>query len=102
MINWNYLDQVYGPVNKLVNVFFIFFLVLINFASQLENSRINVWGHIGGLIVGFFVIFLLTSPEMQDDGICCPHKYWFIVSSVILGFFYITGFLLFYFLEYYA
>jgi hypothetical protein len=96
MINWNYLDQVYGPMNKLINVMFIFFMVLINFASQLNNSRINVWGHLGGLLIGFFVVFLLKKPEQENDGICCPHKYWVIVSSCILGAFLVGGFLAFY------
>jgi hypothetical protein len=96
MINWNYLDQVYGPMNKIVNLLFITFLVLMNFAYQINNPSINVWGHIGGLIVGFLVVFLLKKPEQENDGVCCPHKYWVIINSCLLGAFYVVGFLVFY------
>jgi hypothetical protein len=98
-MNWNYLDTLYGPANKIIMVFFIFFLVLINFASQIGNSRINIWGHVGGLIVGFFAIFILLKPVQENDGVFCPYKYWFITSGVVLAGFIITGFLLFYLLS---
>lgn len=85
MINWNYLDVVYGPMNKFIHLFFIIFFMLINFSSQLANPRINVYGHLGGLIIGFLTVFLLIKPVQDGDGVCCSYKYWNMICWIMLG-----------------
>ncbi len=84
MINWNYLDVVYGPMNKYIHLFFIIFFMLINFTMQMTNERINMYGHIGGMMVGFFTVFLLIKPVQEGDGVCCSYKYWNIICWVVL------------------
>lgn len=44
---------------------------------------IDNWGHLGGFITGFFLVFVLVKPEMENDGICCGNKVWKIISYIM-------------------
>jgi hypothetical protein len=101
MINWNYLDVVYGFLYKYIHLSFIVIFMLLNFSSQIANPRINVYGHLGGLLVGFFTVFVLLKPVQEGDGVCCNYKYWNIASWIILGLSTVTEFLCFYLLDNY-
>ena len=98
-MNWNFMDTLFGPINKCLNLYFIFLVILLNFASQSDNSMVNNWGHLGGLVSGFVIIFVITKPQLADDGVFCSHKLWFIINSIILALFTIGGFILFYLLD---
>jgi hypothetical protein len=96
-MNWNFLDTVYGPMNKILNLFFIFLFVLLSFAYQSSfNSRINVWGHFGGLLVGFFTLFIILKPIRENDGVCCKYQIWRLISTFTVGGFVFMGFPIFY------
>jgi hypothetical protein len=71
-------------------------ILLLNFSTGATNPLINNYGHLGGLIVGFFFSFLIIKPIEQGDGVCCPNKIWVIISSVLLAGFTLAGFLIFY------
>lgn len=100
-INWKYLDQIYGPTAKFMNIFYIFFMVLIGFISQINNPNINIYGHLGGLIVGFFFTFIILPPMEANDGACCHNKIWIIISYSLLGVLVVVGITLFYTLDKY-
>ena len=94
-MNWNMLDRVMGR-GKYFNLFFILFIVLINITFGFANPVIDNFGHLGGLICGFFIIFILHQPNEENDGMCCRHKIWFWISLGIMTVFYIGGLTLFY------
>ena len=94
-MNWNYLDSEYGsPTNKIYSLFFILIILLFNLSSSITNPMIDNWGHFGGFITGFFLLFLLCKPEMENDGICCGNKVWKIISYIMNGLIFIVGFIL--------
>lgn len=74
---------------------------MLGFSSQMNNPMINFWGHIGGLLIGFFFSFLIMKPYDHNDGVCCPNKIWKVLSSLLLGIFTVAGFTLFYVLDHY-
>lgn len=76
-------------------------MCLLNFSYQSGNKQINLWGHLGGLLVGFFTLFIIQKPKRANDGVCCTYPTWLITSSVLLGGFLLIGFTLFYTLDYY-
>jgi len=79
-INWNYLDRVLGTMNKFCNLIFIIFIVLMNISYGFSNSMIDNYGHLGGLIWGFFLIFLLIKPKEENDGVFWGNKVWKIIA----------------------
>lgn len=95
MMNWNYMDRVLGNA-KYFTLFFILFLILIEMMLGFTNPMIDVFGHIGGLINGFFLINVIHKPNEPEDGMCCSHKIWFWISIGILALLNIGGLILFY------
>jgi hypothetical protein len=96
IINWNALDRIQGPTNKLFNLLFMLFIVMLNISYGFSNPIIDNWGHLGGLIFGFFLIFVLQSPYEPNDGLCCGYKVWLWISAISLAFLYIGGLVLFF------
>lgn len=96
IINWKYLDRVLGPMNKFCNLIFMSFIVIMNISYGFSNPIIDNYGHIGGLIFGFFLIFVITKPVEENDGMCCGYKIWFYVSCVTLFILYVGGCLIFF------
>lgn len=94
-MNWNYLDRIMG-MNKYYNLLFILLIVMLNISFGFLNPRIDNWGHLGGLIFGFFLIFVIHKPEEAGDGMCCRYQIWFIISAATLSVLYIGGLLIFY------
>ena len=85
-MNWNYLDNEYGnSMNKIYSLMFLVIILLFNLTSSITNPLIDNWGHFGGFITGLFLLFVVTNPEMENDGICCGNKVWKIISYVICG-----------------
>ena len=96
IINWKYLDRVLGPMNKFCNLIFMSFIVIMNISYGFSNPIIDNYGHIGGLIFGFFLIFVISKPVEENDGMCCGYKIWFYVSCVTLFILYVGGCLIFF------
>jgi len=66
----------------------------MNVSFGFLNPLIDNYGHIGGLIFGFFLMFVIENPIEGEDGMCCSSTVWKIVSYVFLAVLYIGGLLL--------
>lgn len=64
-------------------------------------SFVNNWGHLGGLITGFFMMYVLKKPYREGDGACCSYKIWNIIGAGFTLTFNVVGFSLFYLLDFY-
>ena len=84
LTNWNYLDKVMGgPMGKFFNLMFLIFIALINVSYGFNNSTIDNFGHLGGLIYGFLLIFIITNPKEENDGVCCSFGAWRTIMIII-------------------
>ena len=87
IINWNYLDSVMGSMNKFCNLIFMIMIVFINISYGFNNSMIDNWGHLGGLIFGIFLGFVFVTVYNENDGLLFKANVWKIIgiaSSLIL------------------
>ena len=66
-------------------------ILLFNLSSSLANPMIDNWGHFGGFITGFFLLFLLVNPEIEDDGLCCKNNVWKLISYIMSGLIFVIG-----------
>eukprot|EP00357_Protocruzia_adherens_P033906 CAMPEP_0114992814 /NCGR_PEP_ID=MMETSP0216-20121206/12164_1 /TAXON_ID=223996 /ORGANISM="Protocruzia adherens, Strain Boccale" /LENGTH=320 /DNA_ID=CAMNT_0002356349 /DNA_START=35 /DNA_END=997 /DNA_ORIENTATION=- len=108
LLNWFYLD----PNIRCQMSCILIVVLLLNFLFTLGATNVDNYGHLGGLMTGFFVglsvlkyppgeinMFGLPIPQYQD-----PHanpdrkweKYWQISGYVCSFMFYVGGFVLFY------
>lgn len=69
---------------------------MLNISYGFSNPVIDNFGHIGGLIYGFFLIWVIEKPLEQGDGACCSYKIWWWISAVILAFLYIGCLVIFF------
>ena len=98
LMNWKALDELYkSPTAKFMSLLFLLFFVLINLLIGLTTSNVDNFGHLGGLIYGFFLIWLIQSPYKEDDGLCLNNKIWFWISIVMTALLYILLGALFFF-----
>jgi len=67
----------------------------MNFTFGFANPTIDNWGHLGGLINGFFLIFLLSAP-IDANGCAGNYKVWFWISLAIEIVINVGGLALFY------
>jgi rhomboid protease GluP len=96
-MNWNALDRIQGPMTKYFNLLFIIFIIMLNISLGFTNSLIDNYGHLGGLIYGFFLIFVIHKPiDGDSDGMCCRYTIWFWISTITLTFLYLGLLILFY------
>ena len=74
IINWKLLDRLFGAVGKscmfYILLFYIVFMLLIQFNNK-EESMINVYGHIGGFLCGFFLTGCVVRPLVEDEEVSC-------------------------------
>ena len=101
-MNWNYTERIQGPMANYMNLLFVLFMILLNFSfsmfSQKPNTgNIDTYGHLGGLIAGFFLIFLIATPSDVNDNCCCSIKIWWGISITYLALNYVLGLCLIYF-----
>lgn len=101
ILNWYYIDEIEGPRNKYCNLLFIAFIVIMNVGYGFSNDRIDNYGHIGGLIFGFFLSLVLIKPFNVNDGLCCKTKTWFIIGAITAGVLFVAFVLMFYLLKKY-
>ena len=99
IMKWKEADNIFGPSGKCCMFsffcFFIFFSLFIQIGS-IGNTNINVYGHLGGLLSGYFIGCILIVPQNNDDCMCFDYKFWKIFSLVILLAFTVLGGVYFY------
>ena len=83
LINWNYLDRVMGPMNKFCNLIFMIMIVFINISYGFNNSMIDNWGHLGGLMFGFFLGFVFVKVYDEADGVLFNSKIWRTIGIIV-------------------
>lgn len=64
IINWN---SVKNNMNYIMNLIFMVLIVIMNASFGLGSETIDNYGHLGGLIYGFLIIFLLVEPKYGND-----------------------------------
>ena len=102
IIKWKELDQLFGTMGKCCNFYFFVFYIMITLFMQFSpnqnfNTNINIYGHLGGLIFGFFICCLLIKPNNNDNSIIFPYNIWKFISSFFIISFTIIGFSYFYY-----
>lgn len=99
IIKWKECDTIFGPTGKCCMFsffcFFIFFSLFIQFGA-IGYSSINVYGHLGGLLSGYFIGCILVVPENNDDCMCFENNHWKIFSWIVLSTFTLVGGVFFY------
>lgn len=108
-INWSVIDRYLGPggLCMWVSMLIIFTFISLIFAFSSHNSmfssrnNINAFGHLGGLLAGFFFCFTIVKPESGDFSVSRPldYKYLRIIGICVCGIFAVVGFLCFYLIK---
>lgn len=111
IINWQLLPTIFGIQNRCLIIALPMMMVLMTIplvvgtyqGSGIDYSEtgVNVYGHIGGLIFGFFLSFIFIKPKDESATCCFSYKFWFFSSIVICICFAIIGYLCFYLLDSY-
>ena len=110
MINWRELTKIYGIRNKCLILMFPILMIIFTLplmfsttqGSGIDSSdRINVIGHIGGLIFGLLLIFFMIKPKSEFDSCGCYYKIYFYFGIASVVCFTLTGFLCFYLMNKY-
>ena len=96
IMNWKYSERIQGPMANYMNLLFIFFMILFNFSISIFNTNIDNYGHIGGLLAGFFLIFLIAKPYENNDNCCCSIQIWCYISIFYMFINYVLGLILLY------
>ena len=99
VMKWKETDTMFGPTGKCCMFYFFCFFIFFSLFLQIGSigySNINVFGHIGGLISGYFIGCILIVPQNNDDCMCFDYKFWKIFSLVILLAFTVLGGVYFY------
>ena len=102
VINWKALTKIFGVNNKCLIALFSFnddFLCLILISTN--DSEINIYGHLGGIIFGFFLSLCFINPKKENDVSIFDAKIFFNFGTIICTSFPIVGFSCFYLLDYY-
>lgn len=85
MMNWNYLENKYGKMNNFFNLLFAILIVGFNISFGLTNPMIDNYGHLGGLIYGFFLIWVMIKPIQSDeDSALVNYQVWKKISWIII------------------
>ena len=89
------MDRLYGnPTTKIFIICMLSFMIILGILVSLSSdSNVDVWGHVGGLIFGYFTFPILIKPIQENDSACCSYKYWFYLCIGVDVLFAIGGFL---------
>ena len=114
VINWNALSKIFGVTNKYLIIMFPLMMIILSFfvviqgsgvavstQDSINQSQINIYGHLGGLVFGFFLALIFIKPKEESDTCCLSPKIWFIIGIVVCVLFAVAGFTCFYILDYY-
>ena len=66
------------------------------------SDRINIVGHIGGIIFGLLLIFFVSKPQAENDSCGFSYKVYFYFGIASVAVFTPTGFLCFYLMNKYT
>ena len=106
LVNWNHLSTIYGTPNKcqilMIPILAIIFILPLQFTPYGKNvvsinERINIFGHLGGLIFGLLLSFFIIKPKEVGYS----HKIYVSIGTIGCGIFTLTGFLCFYLMNKY-
>jgi hypothetical protein len=75
------------------------FLSLIIITTN--DSEINMYGHLGGIIFGFFLSLCFIKPKNKNDVCIFNDIVLFLIGLIVCIAFPIAGFTCFYLLDYY-
>ena len=109
ILNWNILPRIFGTQNRCCLIMIPIIIAFLSIPmyvnsegdSGINKTNINIYGHLGGLIFGFFLSFIFIKPRDASDTCCMPYKVLFITGIVVCSAFAVIGFLLFYTLNKY-
>lgn len=109
IINWGALPRIFGTQNRccliMIPIVIAFMCIPIFYNSSGsgvdDSSNINMYGHLGGLIFGFFSSFIFIKPTDESDTCCLTYKFLFYCGIVICAGFALIGFPCFYLLDEY-
>ena len=100
IINWGGLGKIFGVNNKCLIVFFPTMMIFLSlFILTMDDSEINIYGHIGGLIFGFFLGLVFIRQKNDMDTLIFNRKILFIIGLIVSLGFPIIGFPCFYLLN---
>ena len=100
IINWKGLGKIFGVNNKCLIVFFPTMMIFLSlFILSIDDTEINICGHIGGLIFGFFLGLVFIRPKNDMDVGIFNRKILFIIGLIVCIGFPISGFPCFYLLD---
>lgn len=100
IINWKGLGKIFGVNNKCLIVFFPTMMIFLSlFILSIDDTEINIYGHIGGLIFGFFLGLVFIRPKNDMDVGIFNRKILFIIGLIVCIGFPISGFPCFYLLD---
>ena len=106
LVNWDNLTTIYGSPNKcqilMIPIFAIIFILPLQFTPYGSNvvsmnDRINIFGHLGGLIFGLLLSFFIIKPKEVGNS----HKIYVSIGIACCAIFTLTGFLCFYLMNKY-
>lgn len=109
IINWNAIPRIFGTNNRCCLITFPIVLAILSIPIRSDSSgstfdkesRINLYGHLGGLIFGFFSSLIFIKPKEPSDTCCLPYQYLFYMGLITCIGFAIIGFPCFYCLDKY-
>ena len=80
VLNFFSLDTQIGLTNKLCNVMFIMFMIMINVLHSFQDKYILSYANIGALIYSFFFGLWIVKPYKRGDGLWCTNVVWFWIG----------------------
>jgi hypothetical protein len=95
-MNWDFFQSRNRQTENCNNLVFIIIMIILNFTLSAGQSKIDSYGHLGGLLNGFFLGFIIIKPFLEGNVCCCSHKIWMIVSISFAVLQFIGGFILLY------
>ncbi len=103
LINWNCLTKIFGTNNRCYIILFPLLMIVFMLPIFMDgsDSNVNIYGHLGGLIFGFFLSLFILKPQEEGDTCLGPYNLLYYAGIVICGGFAIIGFLCFYLLDHY-
>jgi hypothetical protein len=95
-MNWDYFQSRNRQADNCNNLFFILIMILLNFSLSAGQSGVDSFGHLGGLMIGFFLGFIIIKPYQEGIVCCCSYKVWVIASVTYTILQFVGGFILLY------